>query len=325
MTDYPTKASGWRKREVAAKWRNLLAIFITSILVLAILNGFLRAFSFKNYLDSSQLDDSSTIFAINSEPPAVLIYQKEPKQIVAISLDNESYFATGDPNEPIKTVASIVDLGDGQKLTKMMSRLFGADIENFMILKSPTEFNEPILKKAFTKFASPLTPFLILKDSNIGNTNITRIDQIRLWWQLKSLSVNQLKLVDFSTKSSEIVVSDEVRVKAVDSDLLHQEIIKYTQNPKITASNPMLEILNASGLAAAGDLSGKISESFGYRVIKIERSEAEGGKCRVFSSNKDYSVRYLASKLKCDIVLLPKDENTLRLVIGEDFERHYFE
>lgn len=328
MSNYPA----WKKREIKNKWRNFLAIFITITLLFAILNGLVKSFSFKNYLSGSRWHDkSSFVAALGTSPPSVFIYQPEPKRMTVLLLPKEAYFATGASNEPLKRMSQVVTDRAGEDFTRMLTLAFGAYIENFAFFKEELIADQEDFQKLFANFASIATPVDLLSgniDGNIEETNITRIDLIRLWWQLKGLSSQKLEIVDLAPFSEEIVLESKQKVLGVDEQSLHLKISKYLENSQLTEKSFKIEIENSSSLPLAGDLAAQFVTSVGLNVVEVNPPSGVVYDTKIVAQDqKDYVVRYLAKIFKCDIVGASKEANSdeIKIVLGRDFASRYFQ
>lgn len=328
MTRYPA----WKKHQIQRGWRNIIVIFVTVILVFAVLNGFLKTFSLKNYLGHSKWDGQSSLaVAIGASSPSVLIFQKDPQKITFIKLNANSYFETGDFKEPLKKFSSIVNERNGEKLSRVFSLTFLSKIDNYIFFENDQEVNEKFVHDWFKDFASIATPIKILKGKlggEIQNTNITRIDLIKLWWQAKSLSINRVNLVDISSGGEEIVTRDNQKVLGADTEFLHREIAKYLENFKMVQEDFKIDVRNASGITSAGKLVTDFVTSVGGKVVKIENAEDLVEKTTIVSSDKNaYTTRYLANIFNCDITTRSKNgkNKEITIVIGQDFAARYLE
>jgi len=328
MTNYPA----WKKRQVQAKGRSLLALFITLTLILALFNGLIKSFSLGKYFGKSRWDSkSSFVTALSTTPISLVIVQKDPKRIIFLTLDEETYLTTGDPNEPIVKVSSIVDKDKGAQLSKILTFAFRANIENFVTFNKEQKIDKEKAKKWFKDYASITTPFSILTGNlnrEVKNTNITRIDLLKLWWQVKGFSINNLDLVDLRQFREEMLSWNNQKVLGVDDVVLKQLIAKYLENLKVREENFKIKISNSSEIAGAGRLAADFVSSVGGNVVEINTSP--GTLDKTFLETKDkssYTARYLANIFNCGINGAPgKGEGAdITLVIGQDFILKYFE
>ena len=329
MTDYSARRSGWKRRQVQAKLKNLLALLIVSILILASFNGLVKTFSIGKYLGTSNWDsNSSFVAALSTMPLAVFILQEDPKRLVFLTLDEKTYLATGNPNEPIAKISSLINKSNGRDLSKLLSLTFRVNIENYVTFKNDQKINKDEAIKWFKNYASLATPFVILTGrigDDIKDSNITRLDQFKLWWQIKSIRINQLELVDLSQYWEEVVYKDDQKVLGVDNIVLHKVISKYLENENVTREYLKIKVINASGIAGVGQLAADFAAGVGVNIVKIETAPNFVDKSFIQTSFKNkYTVRYLANIFKCDIKGSVEDEKEVNLVVGRDFAAKYY-
>ncbi len=335
MTDYPankksSKKPVWAKMEAARKWRAMLAIFICIFLGFFIVNGILRAFSFKKYVSASRWDDSMPyVAAISTTPPSVLVFNKELAQIVILKVPGDLNVPTSDATSPPMEVSDI-NRRDGGEMTKVLTRVLGLDIQNYAVLKEGREIDQAMAEKAYRDLVSfeTLAKIVIVgKVSGIESTNITRIDLLRLWWQVKSSSIKSPKIIDLRQFSEDVVGVRGTKIKSLDRELAHLSINKYFEVRNLADQNIKLEIKNSSGAVGVGQLAGEIAASAGFNVIRVESGEVKIAKCRIRAASKNsQAVSYLANMFKCDIVSpLPDAQmNLIILDLGSDFAQRLF-
>jgi len=327
MTTYPA----WKKRQVQAKWRNLVAFFITLTLVLALLNGLSKSLSLNKYFGKSNWDSkSSFVAALSTTPISLLVVQKDPKRIVFLTLSEETYLTTGESEEPIVKLSSLVGKGEGEQLSKILTVAYRTYIGSYVVFKKDQKIDKDMVQKWFKQYASLLTPFAILTggiNGEVMNTNITRIDQFKLWWQVKGISLKNVDLVDLSQYREEMLVFDNQKVLGVDDVVLHQVIKKYLGNLEIEKDNLKVLITNSTGVPGAGQLAADFVTSVGGSVVEVDTSSSNLSKTFIQTEDKNsYSAKYLAKMFDCGINGAPEggEGADITLVIGQDFTARYF-
>lgn len=326
MTDYPTRSSAWRRKQTQTKLANLAGIFITVILLLALANGFLRSFSLGKYLGNSSWDGKSSLgIAVNWRPGAILIFQPEPKRLVLAKFGEDLYFATGDPHNPVQDLASLFGADDSGRLIQVLSSVARIPVKNYLLFRQETSADKENLQEFFKKFASGLTPLTLLTGSwerDIKDTNLTRRDLISLWWQVKTLSVDDLSLVDFGA-SEKLVLADNRTVLGVDSVSLQRAIGQYLENRKLVDERIGVSVQNASGLAGAGRLAADFVASVGGNVKRLETVAGPVAKSQIVTNNTSYTAQYLAKIFECGIKTVPGADGEITVVVGADFAQGY--
>jgi len=224
------------KRESGNKTKTVLAVLIIIVLVFTILAGLVKSFALPGsaFEPNSAWDGKSSFaVALDTNPPSVFIYQREPKRIVFLGLDGNMYFVTGNPKTPVAKISDAISGSKGFDIARVMALSFGAPITNYAALSKRENLDNKVAQKMFKDFASLTTPFIVMtrgKPSFIKNTNITRYDAFRLWWQVKGLSVESVNVSDISALSEEIVVGGGRKVLGADATSLNRKIHDYLEN-----------------------------------------------------------------------------------------------
>ena len=330
MTDYPAKRGGWRERQVRQKWRDLAAVFITALLLLAIFNGFWKGLSAKKFLGDSSWDGRTSLtVALFTKPASLAIYQPEPKRLVFLKLNEDNFFPTGTASKPLAKLSEIAAKNEGSQLTRSLSLAFGSAVEKYLFFEEEQKLGKEEAIGLFTKFAAITTPLAILSgkiEGGLGDTNIARYDLFKLWWSLKSLSVERLELVDLSSLREEVIDASGQKVLGVDDAALHLLIAKYLEISKFSQQDVSISVENASGVAGAGQLGADFIGAVGGRVQSLTAVAVISETTRVLTSDKDSDAAfYLANLFNCDINSSPETGNRLKVVIGRDFARRYFQ
>ncbi|MDO8486825.1 MAG: LytR C-terminal domain-containing protein [Candidatus Curtissbacteria bacterium] len=342
MTDYPeTKKSSkrpvWAKREVflrkmetARRWRGFLAIFICVFLGFFIINGAMRAISLKKYVSDSRWDEAMPFAAaISTTPPSVLVFNKGIGEIVVLKVPDELNVPTGDATSPSIKVSDI-NTGKGGEMNKVLTRVLGLDIQNYAVLKDKKDIDQATLEEAYRNFSSFSTLAAVVtvgKIPGIKSTNITRIDLLRLWWQVKLSGIKSPKIIDLGQFLGSTLGPGGTQIEGLDSELLHQTINKYFEIKNLADQNIKLEVKNSSGAAGIGQLAGEIATSAGFNVTRVGTGEVKTAGCRIVAGSKNLrAVSYLANIFKCDIVAPPSDAQgaPIMLDLGSDFAKSLF-
>lgn len=326
MTDYPHKSNSWKKQEALKKWHSVIGIFITVILLLAVTNGIAKSFALGKYLGQSNWETKSAFAAVlKTEPLSIFIYNPSSEKITLVSLPDNSYFETNVSDKPLARIADIWTLSTEKELTAMASLIGNAPISYFIVMEDQMVVSQDGLEKLFKEFASLVTPIKILidKPAGISQTNITRVDLFRLWWQLKSLSINNLNLVDASGYQEEIVLAQGEKVLGVDHLSLHRLLSGYLENRKVLEEGMEISINNLSGDNEKGILALDFVTSVGGKVTGINKSESSATTF-IASSADSYTASYLAKLFKCDIKSLPDlGKGEVIVIVGQDFGQRF--
>lgn len=325
MTDYPSKKNSWKRADVQAKWQNMLAIFITVVLLFAVANGILRSFSpAKKLGESSWKQGSSLIVAVNSNPGSILVYRDDPNSLALFTFGRESNFATGDSEVPIlklSEVFSAENISDG---------LVGAvhlPVGHYLIFKDKPDSTLENFEKYFKNFASVTTPFYILlkyPPEAIVDTNLTRSDLFRLWWGIKSYRLENLVFSDLGHLTSLTVLQNGQQVETLDTQQIVKKVSQYLESRKISEEGFSVSVVNASGVPGAGQLAADLVAAVGGHVTRVEIDSGLAESSLIYASGDSATASYLANILSCDIKTgdeMAPDE--IIVTIGVDFAQKY--
>lgn len=327
MTDYPNRSAGWKKRQVQAKWQNLIAIFITVVLLLAVFNGVLRGFSLERSLGkSSWTRGSSLLIAVNSSAGSLLVYQDNPKRLALLTFDEEDYFATGDADAPIEKLAKVFELND---VSDKLSGAVHLPVGHFLIFDARPVASAENFKDYFKNFAAITTPFQILlnfQNNNTMRTNLTRGDLFRLWWGLKSIRQEALILEDLGDLTSETILVNNQKIEVIDAQAVAKVVGKYLENEKVSDESFSITIKNASGVNGAGQLASDLITAAGVHVVKVETDPETSDASQILTGDgNSFTAAYLANVVGCDIKTadnMAGDE--IVITVGRDFAQKYF-
>ncbi len=312
MTDYQIsgKNNTRSKRSGKGKWQGMFAFFIVSFLVIAVLGGLLKSTIAKKDIKVSKWDSvSSFVLGLRDNQNSLFIFQKDPKRAVFV-----------------KTGFLGNDLS-GDVFAKTASVVFGADVKNFVNLGN---LSDAEIKKKFDNFISVTTPIRILTTgwtTGSMNTNVSRIDALRLWWQLKDIRSKDLQFVNLTTFKNPNKGKTDDRVLGITSDFLNREISKYLENTKIIQEDIDLKIVNSSDDDRSAYLAENFITAVGGSVVSITGDTQIRRKCSlVTNARSSYTVGYLAKVFICDINDAPQtdDKPSATIYLGQDFPARYF-
>jgi hypothetical protein len=294
----------------------------------AALNGIAKTLALGRFFSGSTWDSKSSFAAVfNTEPVSVLIYSPAAGEVSLIKLDENLYVPSDGGETFVKLSERIDSIKDGSELSSFVSEISRSPIKGYMIFETGKDASEENLEESFESFASVMTPLktALFGIDEVKQTNITRSDLIRLWWQLKSLSVNDLNFVETGEFSQEVVIGAGSRVLGVDDVSLHMLFAKYLENEEILRESMEVEIINSSGFGQAGRLAADIAGAVGAKVTSVELgNEMVEETLIIADSDNGYTSSYLARILDCDIKSLPNSEKgKVTVVVGKDFGKYF--
>ena len=328
MTDYPGTRGGWRRRQVQAKWQNLIAIFITVILLFAVFNGLLRGFSQDlSFEKSSWVRGSSLVMAVNSSPGSLVIYQDDQKNLALLTFDEEDYFATLGGEIPIAKLGKVFEKND-KTLAGKVSGALHLPVGHLVLFKERPSANLENFEDYFKNFASLLTPFGILFDypgDSVAYTNLTRVDLFRLWWGLKSYRVENLIFKDLGDLGGETILENGQKVEAVDEQLIARAVSIYLESERLSSERFSVFIKNSSGIVGVGQLASDLISISGAHVVKIETDSAVSATSHILAGDTgSFTANYLAKLVGYDIKAADdQPDDQINVIIGRDFVEKY--
>lgn len=311
--NHRNSAQGWKKNEQKRQWRSVLVVFIAVVLTFASVNGFLKTYAAGKAIARSQWDGASSfVLSLSDIRHSVFVFQKDPKRAVILSSGSSSLPGL-----------------DGREIARQLTVAFGAPIESYVKFKNESlKDNEKIrsMYESFTSFATPIKLLTGGWGSVSLDTNVSRIDAFKLWWQLKSIGVKSLNFVDLSA-DADSKNSSSKKVLAAETDALNREISEYLENIKISEDGYQVDIVNSSGESSASALAVNFIISVGGKLGSVTGDVNTISKCRLLATENSYTASYLAKLFDCDINYAPADSNEeqITLTIGTDFAQKYFE
>lgn len=313
MTDYRNsgKSNKGAKRSNKSKWQGVLAFFIVSFLVLVLSSGTLKSTLVKKGANTNGWDNvSSFVLGLRDNQNSLFIFQKDPKRAVLVKT---GFLGSGLAADVFSKKASVV---------------FGTDVKNYVNLGNLSDVE---IKKKFDNFISLATPVKILTTgwvSGAMNTNVSRIDALKLWWQLKAIRSKDLQFINLTSFKTLEQEKSEDKVLGVTSDFLSREISKYLENTKIIQEDVDLRIVNSSDDDRSSYLAENFITTVGGRVVSVTGDTSTRSKCNITTNAKSsYTARYLAKVFICDINDAPQmdDKPSVTLYLGQDFPERYFQ
>jgi hypothetical protein len=330
-----TRYTFHKKRESGNKTKTTFAVLIIAVLVFTILAGLVKSISLPNAAFEPKLKwDSKSSFAIalDTTPPSVFVYQREPKRIIFLTLDPKMYFITGNPKTPIAQIGGALSGKNGFEIAKVMSLLFGAPITNYISFNKQENLDNKTAQKMFKDFASLATPFVIMtrgKPGFVKSTNVTRYDAFRLWWQIKGFSVESANVSDLSPLSEEVVAGNGQKVLGADTTSLNRKIHDFLENINIEKEGQNISILNQSGNQYAATVAADFIQAVGGNVVGEREGDETSENSQVITAKRSvYTPSYLAKMFGCDITEAQNNgsdgDNGITVVLGRDFANKYF-
>jgi len=135
-------------------------------------------------------------------------------------------------------------------------------------------------------------------------TNLTRWDLARLWWQIKKVRFDKIYLIDLADSSAiiSITLPDGTAGFELDPARLDRIIAKYFQDEKIREEGLALEIVNATDHLGLAAKAARIITNIGGRVVAVSDWDLRGEECEIRSGKKgleSYTLKKLMKVFDC--------------------------
>lgn len=302
-------------------WSGLIAVFIFAILLVVILGGFLKTFIPTKVSTSGGWNaDSSLAVAVNSTPPAIIVYAKESNKLGVFSLPPDLKYVTGNANNPVRQVVSLFE-GPGKNAEAVLSNLNGVNVSRFIYFKNPPQLESTQVYEMFKEFSSVKVPISILLGRTAFSSDLSKMELLKLWWQVKGLTVAQIDFNSVANFSEEIIGANNKKLKVIDRESINHEMAKYFDGE----ARGDIEILNSSGEPGAGVLAADMFGAYGWNVVNVSTSPDLEPGCRVTAADGASDIALLAGIFGCNIIREQTAASGNPVVtLGSDFAKRYF-
>lgn len=327
MVDFRSLGHSRKRQKAQSKWRGILGVLITVLLFGVIAAGFFNGLKIKGSFKSSVWDGKSPLAIAVGGSSSMIVFQNEPKGLALLKIPEDVSYASGDAITPIKSLSEgLSDSTDGGR--RFLSKYFGVQIPAYMVLKDKGPLEPESSNAMFKEFAFLTTPvFIILNglDSQIEETNLSRLDLLRLWWQTKGIDVGKFEYISLEKYEIEILGKGDSRFKGLDRDLTRKLLALYLEDSRLIGKNVEIAIINASGENGFGFLASDIAAIAGFDVASVDGGDNISQKTQITVEGKSTEAVYLAKLFDCDIFWRQNDsgETRISLVIGQDFAKTF--
>lgn len=302
MTDYRSRLISGRARSGSGSWKAIVFVFLSIVIFIAVANGISKMGEAKQDNKTGWDGSSPFTFFIHGDSDYLAVFQKDPKRFVAVKIDG--------------LVDSNLSGGD---LVGDVSARVGVVVKKHVSIGTGKSFDGEL-----QDFSSVFTPVkIVFGGTDNLDTNISRYEAIRLWWQFKGIRSENAEIID----SEPFLGGNESRaVLGVSSSQINRIIRNYTENEKILSDNLDIKIVNRSGEGASAALLETFISSSGGSVVEVVGTVDSIPGCNVEGADS-YTRDYLAKTFDCDITDSAFEnisEGNLTITIGQEFADTYF-
>lgn len=329
-----TRKPAWKNLEAKrGKSGTVAGIFVVLVLLGFLAFGYVSKLHIKTNSDTGSRASANTYLAmLGTEPSSLFAFQKDTGKVTIFTMDDQKRVPGGAGAENLIKIGDLKSLGDGRAFLNSMTLAFRAKISNYVLFKNTEVAKIENLKKQFAKFTSYWTPVAIIlggaERGNIKNINITRIEAIRLWWQLKSVRTENIKITDLGENNIEKSAADGKKVLGVDESFLNSSIQSMTQSDDVVGERLKVIVNNPGKNRLLSQLAAGFVNNSGADLREVREDGAVVGKTVIFTDQpSSKTARNLAKIFDCDIKRLEQsqDQNTVLVVLGSDFGNTYLQ
>lgn len=324
MTDYPAQGrsrASRARRGGGLRRSGLIPVFVFAVLLVVILGGFLKTVIPIHKSSGSGWDGQTSLaIVVNSNPPAIIVYSKVMSKLGVFSLPNDLKYATGNANDPVKVVDTLF-LGPGAKTESVLSNLDGVNISRFVYFKNPPNLQKAQVYEMFKQFSSLKTPISIILGKDAFSSDLSKMELLRLWWEVKGLTLSQIDFKNVKDFSEEVIGAGDKKFSAIDRESINHEMANYFD----LGDHKDIEIIDNSGVSGSGGLAADMLGAYGWNVVKVSSSESAETDCSVIEPSGDQDAALLAGVLGCNII---REQNATSqnpvIMLGSNFAKRYF-
>ncbi|MCL4338175.1 LytR C-terminal domain-containing protein [Patescibacteria group bacterium] len=315
-------------------------LIIWCLAIILLLSGFISLNNLNKWDGSNRLT-----VVLNSDPMAVFTIDPVKRQayIAVIPEETMLYVPYGYGEYKASSVYKLGELDKkrpaGVLLERSVENSFDILIDGYIATKG-VSFPFPIKSsKDIAAYKSKYFSFLKLPGIALGvftgantlDTNLTKMDLMRLYLSIASLRSDQIRLVNLGDRSvlRDDKLPDGTSVKVIDTDILASVIQDNFQDQAIRTENVTLEIVNASGQNQLAGQFGKILRNIGANVLVTTTAQNDVSfACVIYFTKDSLKTSYIVTKLKkrygCKISEIGNssdmsNQTDIQVVLGEDF------
>ncbi len=261
------------------------------------------------------------------QPVLIAAFNPEEKLVNILLIPAGTFIETIHGYGPCR-VESVYRLGE---LNKKGGELFQGSLETYLGL--PIEAYASLSKGEVEplKVKSGLVEMLgdLLKGE--GETNLTKWDLVRLWWNLRNLRQDKISLVDLgqTSASQEVDLPDGTKANKIDTERLESIMSQFFVDKKIKQEDLTVAVLNGTNHAGLANQVATLIKNIGSQVVAVGDMEngewrMENGECQIKSEKKyknTYTVRKLSHIFGCQWRGEPMTDQraNLVLIVGQSY------
>lgn len=163
-------------------------------------------------------------------------------------------------------------------------------------------------------------------------TNLTRWDLLRLWWQVRPVRLDKVSLVNLekTTVAEKVVLPDGSEAVAAEPACLDRLALSLFSEPKVRSEAASVAVFNASSYPGLAGRAARLVTNLGGRVVEVGDWENQVTDCQVRATKanlRQFTAQKLATVFGCQTEVIGEKEGQARvtLVVGEDYGQKVME
>ncbi len=314
-----------RKKRNKTKW----TLKILWLIFLLVLVGFI--FKVWQSINRSLWDGQNQLnLAFNSQPVFLASFNPQGKSLNVLLIPQGTFIETLHGYGPCR-VESIYRLGElnkkgGELFQGSLQEYLGIPVDGYAVISN---FQLPISNSAKERKNS--LSKLLLELLKKGETNLTKWDLVRLWWDFRNLHQEKINLVDLgqTSASQEVELPDGTKATKIDNERLVVVTSQLFADEKIKEEDLTVAVLNATDHPGLANKIALLIKNMGAQVVNIGeaeklKSQISKAKCQVRSQKKEknsYTVQKLKKTLNCEWggEDLENQRSDVVLIVGEGY------
>lgn len=322
--------------------RKRVALAVFWVIVLACLIG--AGWHFPKLLVRSVWDGTSRInFVFETEPISLVSFTPEGKLLAFLVIPDGTYIEAIHGYGPYR-VESLYQLGElegrgSEVLAGSLQEYLAVPIDGWVAEGGRRSGESVVTGAPVAKWeigdgeeARDLVARVLLQYLRSGGeTNFTRWDLLRLWWQIRRVREDKITTVDLgqTSASQRVDLPDGSQATRIDPDRLNSIISRLFIDEKIRAEDLALVVLNDTDHSGLAHRGARIISNIGGRVVGTGEAEDGNEKCRLKSGRKDrdsYTVKKTAAIFNCQWTGegLEGQRADVVLILGDDYWRRLY-
>ena len=253
-----------------------------------------------------------------AQPTLVISVIPTQKAVCGISLPDKTFVKAihGYGAYRIETLYPLGQLENrgGELLAESVQEYLGIPIDAYLLAERPV-----MAKNSFAQVVVKLF-------KGEGETNLTKWDLARLWWQLGRIREDKFSVVDLGETSAcrQVNLADGTEATEIDPQRVARIAKQIFQDNWLVNEDLAIKVLNGTGHPGLAKQAARLVDNLGGRLVGIGDWEEKITQCRLVSNQANrfsYTVQKLIKIFDCLWTSegLAGQRSPVVLILGEDY------